>query len=308
MSLLTSACSSQVRRSPPRRTDSGTGSVRNPAAHSHVSSLQQVKRAEEPEFIFRCDVWLKQQCSAEALQDLGGEKATYTMINIFHTLVYSLSYYFFFNFTVSFLLVTCSTFCLYITENTEQDKKNLLCLWAADGKCFNSNSLSTLLSIIQQFSLISFFTVKYSLFPGKLCGNTCHSDIGVFFGSVRIPHATTGPTDWLLLSSVLLTSPSCRCCWKVTDTNQSRIQKHLWGNHQDTNSFYFCLYPDMTFIHEGNPTYVDKLVNFEKMVRLDFFFPLLLFRLISFFKSIPQLQVHENVFLLNVIANARKDS
>lgn len=25
-------------------------------------------------------------------------------------------------------------------------------------------------------------------------------------------------------------------------------------------------YPDMTFIHEGNPNYIDKLVNFEKMV------------------------------------------
>lgn len=35
--------------------------------------------------------------------------------------------------------------------------------------------------------------------------------------------------------------------------------------------FCSCLCPDMTFINEGNPNYVDKLVNFEKMVRQKIF-------------------------------------
>uniref|UniRef100_A0A3P9H6F4 Rap guanine nucleotide exchange factor (GEF) 3 n=1 Tax=Oryzias latipes TaxID=8090 RepID=A0A3P9H6F4_ORYLA len=35
--------------------------------------------------------------------------------------------------------------------------------------------------------------------------------------------------------------------------------------------FMPLLLKDMTFIHEGNPSYVDKLVNFEKMVRLKVF-------------------------------------
>uniref|UniRef100_A0A8C8DL08 Rap guanine nucleotide exchange factor (GEF) 3 n=1 Tax=Oryzias sinensis TaxID=183150 RepID=A0A8C8DL08_9TELE len=35
--------------------------------------------------------------------------------------------------------------------------------------------------------------------------------------------------------------------------------------------FMPLLLKDMTFIHEGNPSYVDKLVNFEKMVRLNAF-------------------------------------
>ena len=36
--------------------------------------MSQIKGAEEPEFILRCDVRFEQQCSTPALQNLGGEK------------------------------------------------------------------------------------------------------------------------------------------------------------------------------------------------------------------------------------------
>ena len=39
-----------------------------------MSFLSQIKRAEESEFILRCDVRFEQQCSTQTLQDLGGEK------------------------------------------------------------------------------------------------------------------------------------------------------------------------------------------------------------------------------------------
>lgn len=50
---------------------------------SHAPSWSQIKGAEKSQFILRCDVWFEQQCSTEALQDLGGEKhlnATVVMI------------------------------------------------------------------------------------------------------------------------------------------------------------------------------------------------------------------------------------
>ncbi len=45
-----------------------------PSCYNHVSPLSQIKGAEESQFILRCDVRFEQQCSAQALQDLGGEK------------------------------------------------------------------------------------------------------------------------------------------------------------------------------------------------------------------------------------------
>lgn len=59
---------------------------------------------------------------------------------------------------------------------------------------------------------------------------------GGFSAPFRIPLETTGPTDWLWPSSVLLTSPSCRCCSKVADTWAFRwnvVWIHL------TNDFLF---------------------------------------------------------------------
>lgn len=85
----------------------------------------------------------------------------------------------------------------------------------------------------------------------------------------RIRHGTTGLTGWLWPSWVLLTSPSCLCCWKVRDPSSlSNTTETDWWC---ANSRCSCPFPDMTFINEGNPNYVDKLVNFEKMVRQQFF-------------------------------------
>lgn len=39
-----------------------------------MSSLSQIKGAEESQFILRRDVRFEQQCSTQALQDLGGEE------------------------------------------------------------------------------------------------------------------------------------------------------------------------------------------------------------------------------------------
>lgn len=89
-----------------------------------------------------------------------------------------------------------------------------------------------------------------------------------FCAPLRIPRATTGPTDWLWPNSALLTSPSCLCCSKVTDTCRFRRQRCCCCLNSFTNYLRDSLCADMTFINEGNPNYVDKLVNFEKLVRL----------------------------------------
>uniref|UniRef100_A0A8D0AFD2 Rap guanine nucleotide exchange factor 3 n=1 Tax=Sander lucioperca TaxID=283035 RepID=A0A8D0AFD2_SANLU len=39
------------------------------------TAMHEIKGSEEPEFLLCCDVWFEQQRSAQALQDLGGEKA-----------------------------------------------------------------------------------------------------------------------------------------------------------------------------------------------------------------------------------------
>lgn len=39
-----------------------------------VSFLSQIEGAEESQFILCCDVRFEQQCSAQTLQDLGGEE------------------------------------------------------------------------------------------------------------------------------------------------------------------------------------------------------------------------------------------
>lgn len=146
--------------------------------------------------------------------------------------------------------MTHATFCsvLSIAENPQQDKKNLLCLWEADGK----------LQRVLSFQYVSLISRKLSSAVTVLCW---------FSAPFRIPHATTGPTDWLWPNSVLLTSPSCLCCSKVTDT---RLQSISCECHELIADMFSrcCLRPDMTFINEGNPNYVDKLVNFEKLVRL----------------------------------------
>lgn len=46
------------------------------------------------------------------------------------------------------------------------------------------------------------------------------------------------------------------------DSN-GKVRSHHWRKM----TCMFCLLADMTFIHEGNPNLVDRLVNFEKMVR-----------------------------------------
>lgn len=48
--------------------------------------------------------------------------------------------------------------------------------------------------------------------------------------------------------------------------NKTPAVKQFYTNHQDADCLCSWLFPDMTFIHEGNPNYIDKLVNFEKMV------------------------------------------
>lgn len=89
----------------------------------------------------------------------------------------------------------------------------------------------------------------------------------IFSAPVRIPHATTGPTGWLWPNSAPPTSPSCPCCSKVTDTSSATCECHANEFTNHWHVFSSCLCPDMTFINEGNPNYVDKLVNFEKLVR-----------------------------------------
>lgn len=81
-----------------------------------MSSLSQIEGAEKSQFILCCHVWFGQQCSAQASQDLGGEKIS------------------------KFKIHNCSKCCLTfftkktIPENPQQDKKNLLCLREVDGK------------------------------------------------------------------------------------------------------------------------------------------------------------------------------
>lgn len=228
---------------------SSTLSAWNLVVYIHMSSLSQIKGAEESQFILRCDVRFEQQCSTQALQDLGGEKTpecnTHGDIKCRVTVHQTIT-----------LVMTHATICLVlsIAENPQQDKKNLLCLWEVDGK----------LQRVLSFQYIRLISQKLSRAIMVLCW---------FSAPLRIPHATTGPTDWLWPNSVLLTSPSCLCCSKVTDT-RSVACKALAVNAMKMNSqitdmlLRYCLCPDMTFINEGNPNYVDKLVNFEKLVRL----------------------------------------
>lgn len=87
-----------------------------------MSSLSQIKGAEESQFILRCDVRLEQQCSTQALQDLGGEKTPECNI---HGDIKCVTIY-----ERIALVMTHATICLVlsIAENPQQDKKNLLCL------------------------------------------------------------------------------------------------------------------------------------------------------------------------------------
>lgn len=73
--------------------------------------MLQLEGAEESQFFFCCDVWFKQQCSAKALQDLGGE------VMIKNITVHILN---------KTLVLTCVTFYESVAENSQQDKKNLL--------------------------------------------------------------------------------------------------------------------------------------------------------------------------------------
>lgn len=82
-------------------------------------------------------------------------------------------------------------------ENPQQDKENLLCLREADGEgsMFRAPFLDAFYHIFMWCSL-------------PLLATHC-----------RIRRATTGLTDWQWPSWVLLTSPSCLCCWKVRDSS-----------------------------------------------------------------------------------------
>ncbi|XP_044068627.1 rap guanine nucleotide exchange factor 3 isoform X1 [Siniperca chuatsi] len=60
--------------------------------------------------------------------------------------------------------------------------------------------------------------------------------------------------------------------------------------------FMPLLLKDMTFINEGNPSYVDKLVNFEKMVKQKYVFVTLLGSII-FLTSRPQCEINLKSFL-----------
>ncbi len=46
----------------------------SPILNNHVSSLSQIKGAEESQFLLCCNVWFEQQRSSPALQNLGGKK------------------------------------------------------------------------------------------------------------------------------------------------------------------------------------------------------------------------------------------
>ena len=92
-----------------------------------------------------------------------------------------------------------------------------------------------------------------------------HNVVSIFSAPVRIPHGTTGPTDWLWPNSVRPTSPSCLCCSKVTGSVACEALDENVLFIKSLNTFFS--HPDMTFINEGNPNYVEKLVNFEKLVR-----------------------------------------
>lgn len=119
--------------------------------------------------------------------------------------------------------MTHATFCsaLSIAENPQQDKKNLLCLWEADGK----------LQRVLSFQYVSLISRKLSSAVTVLCW---------FSAPFRIPHATTGPTDWLWPNSVLLTSPSCLCCSKVTDTRLLSISCEC---HENEFTDYWHVFP-----------------------------------------------------------------
>lgn len=93
-----------------------------------MSSPSQIKGAEESKFILCCDVWLKQQCNSEALQDLGGESPLEaTVMIIINVLPHSLNKYFKIDFAM---------FGLSVTENTQQDKKDLLFSRETHGKLY----------------------------------------------------------------------------------------------------------------------------------------------------------------------------
>lgn len=96
------------------------------------------------------------------------------------------------------LVMTRETTCLSsVTENPQQDKKSLLCIRETDGKC----------AVLDTFKDGSYFLLLILM--------KRHSVVSLFSAPVRIPHGTTGPTDWLWPNSVRPTSPSCRCCSKV---------------------------------------------------------------------------------------------
>ena len=55
-------------------------------------------------------------------------------------------------------------------------------------------------------------------------------------------------------------------------TNHLRSELHTSKAHKDPHHTHthpltlYCFLPDMTFTHEGNKTFIDNMVNFEKMV------------------------------------------
>lgn len=77
----------------------------------------------------------------------------------------------------------------------------------------------------------------------------------------RTHQETTDPTDWLSPSWSHQSSPSC--------PSFSKVQPHSNISLLSFDSLLIVfLFSDMTFTHEGNKTFIDNMVNFEKMVSL----------------------------------------
>lgn len=93
------------------------------------------------------------------------------------------------------------------------------------------------------------------------------SETVYLFGD-RTHRETTGPTDSLSPNWNHQSSPSCPSFSKVQHVSLLRIPQSLYHVSMNSERDWIIFFTDMTFTHEGNKTFIDSMVNFEKMVSL----------------------------------------
>lgn len=140
---------------------------------------------------------------------------------------------------------SCNVYLVLSTaENPQQDQKNLLCLREVDGERADN----------------VYFYESFMWCNGARLVLCIFQDPSRNHRAYRLAVAKLTP-PYIPFMPLLLKGNRCQQLYGSASEVSIKFI-HRWH--------HFCLFPDMTFINEGNPNCVDRLVNFEKMVRLKY--------------------------------------